>query len=456
MKWLDGSLDLARDLKSALHEEISSWISLLRQIWLPLLALLVGLLVMLSLAKPAPPSMVRLAVGHPPDYSHTIAQRYAAFFKDKGIELELVETEGSLASLDRVRNDEDPIQAAMVEGGLMAAPSDAARLRSLGSIGYQPVWLFYWGPLESDDETTIRSLLKKRISIGNIGSGTHQKALDILKLNGLKAGPNFLTLDQAEAAEALQEHHIDALLMVEDVGSPLIQELLQNPNLRVAHFARAQAYAKQLPYLEVLAGPMGSFSLMRNHPDRDIELMAATTNIVVHEDLHPAIQMLFMEASSHIAGQEGFFSKPKEFPDYKDPTYPESEVAHRFFESGPPMLNLYLPFWIAEFIQRMALLLIPFVAFAYPIIKAIPSFLKERAQKRIHRYYGELRRIEDELESPLEEALIEAVLERLDRMEHDLKKSRISRKEVIAFYALRNDMDFVRNILERHRCRNRS
>ena len=104
----------------------------------------------------------------------------------------------------------------------------------------------------------------------------------------------------------------------------------------------------------------------------------------------------------------------------------------------------------------MALLLIPFVAFAYPIIKAIPSFLKERAQKRIHRYYGELRRIEDELESPLEEALIEAVLERLDRMEHDLKKSRISRKEVIAFYALRNDMDFVRNILERHRSRNRS
>ncbi|NBT43946.1 MAG: hypothetical protein EBT06_03305 [Gammaproteobacteria bacterium] len=223
MKWLDGTLDLARDLNSALHEEISSWTRLLRQIWLPLLALLVGLLVMLSLAKPAPPRIVRLAVGHPPDYSHTIAQRYADFFKDKGIELELVETEGSLASLNRVRNDEDPIQAAMVEGGLMVAASDAARLRSLGSIGYQPVWLFYWGPLESDDQSTIRSLLKKRISIGNIGSGTHQKALDILKLNGLDKGPNVLTLDQAEAAKALQEHHLDALLMVEDVGSPLIQ-----------------------------------------------------------------------------------------------------------------------------------------------------------------------------------------------------------------------------------------
>ncbi len=118
MKWLDGTLDLAGDLKSALHEEISSWTSLLRQIQLPLLALLVGLLVMLSLAKPAPPRMDRLAVGHPPDYSHTIAQSYAAFFKDKGIELELVETEGSLARLDRVRNDVDPIEEALIEAVL--------------------------------------------------------------------------------------------------------------------------------------------------------------------------------------------------------------------------------------------------------------------------------------------------------------------------------------------------
>ena len=43
VKWLEDALDLARDLRGALNEEISNWINLLRQIWLPLMARLAGL-----------------------------------------------------------------------------------------------------------------------------------------------------------------------------------------------------------------------------------------------------------------------------------------------------------------------------------------------------------------------------------------------------------------------------
>jgi hypothetical protein len=43
VKWFEDALDLARDLRGALHEEISNWINLLRQIWLPLMARLARL-----------------------------------------------------------------------------------------------------------------------------------------------------------------------------------------------------------------------------------------------------------------------------------------------------------------------------------------------------------------------------------------------------------------------------
>jgi len=98
----------------------------------------------------------------------------------------------------------------------------------------------------------------------------------------------------------------------------------------------------------------------------------------------------------------------------------------------------------------MWLLLIPFVALAYSLIKTVPEFLGVRRQKRLQRYYTELRRIESQLDEVPDRARIEAALEHLDQMEAKLKKSRISRKQVAEFYALRNDMMFVRTILERY------
>ncbi|MEY2681076.1 MAG: hypothetical protein RL661_1307 [Pseudomonadota bacterium] len=448
-KLLDDLKDHAEEIRIASHDEMLSWINMARKLWPLIVVLVLGLAALFSLAKPAPPRVVRLAVGHPPDYSNTIAQKYVAFFRANGIDLQLVETEGSFDSLRRVSDDKDPIQAAFVEGGIRDTHEAHKELMSLGSIGYQPLWLFYWGDQEEDDQSTIHSLLRKKVSIGNLGSGTHQKALDLLRLSGMEQGSNMLTLPQKEASLALQRHEIDALLMIESVESPLIQELLDNPKVRVAHFARARAYAKQLRYLKVLEVPMGSFSLIRNHPSRDIDVIATTTNIIIDQNLHPAIQMLFMEASSRIASREGFFSNRREFPDYKDPTYPESEVAHRFFLYGTPTLNRFLPFWLSDFIQRMWLLLIPFVALAYSLIKTVPEFLGVRRQKRLQRYYTELRRIESQLDEAPDRARIEAALEHLDQMEAKLKKSRISRKQVAEFYALRNDMMFVRTILER-------
>ena len=194
---------------------------------------------------------------------------------------------------------------------------------------------------------------------------------------------------------------------------------------------------------------MGGFDLSRNYPDHDIQLLSTTSTLIVDEDLHPAIQMLFMEASSAIVGHESFFGLPREFPSIKDPSIPPSDVARRFFEKGAPLLSYFAPFWIAEFIARMGLLLLPFLAFAYPLAKSIPEFLDRRARKRIQRLYARLRQIENEVRRDLSSDRLAQQAKALETLEAHVIGLRINKKQLPDLYALRSDIHFVREIVNR-------
>ena len=162
------------------------------------------------------------------------------------------------------------------------------------------------------------------------------------------------------------------MFLVDGLESADVQTLLKDPEIRLANFRRAAAYTRLLPFIEKLEVPMGGFDLVRNFPPQDTQLIATTTNLLIDDRMHPAIQMLFMQAAQEINGKESYFARRGEFPSFKDPTVPESKVAVRFHQKGPPFLMDYLPFWLAEFIDRMFFLLLPFFAFAYPVIKVIP------------------------------------------------------------------------------------
>ena len=129
-------------LYQTVADEVGNWLNLLREIW-PLIALLLaGLLTLLWFAKPAPPTKVMMATGTGGSY-RVLGEKYQAYFKSKGIHLQLVETHGSLENLQHLVDRKDPIQAAFVQGGTMLADEGATGVLSLGSIDYEPVWIFY-------------------------------------------------------------------------------------------------------------------------------------------------------------------------------------------------------------------------------------------------------------------------------------------------------------------------
>lgn len=430
-------------------DELKSWFDLVKEIWPLLLLLLVGLVVLLWLAKPAPPKKVLMAAGAGGSYK-VLGEQYQAYFKTKGIHLELVPTNGSQENIQHLIDRKDPIQAALVQGGMIAV-DNLSGVESLGSVDFEPVWIFYRHKL-FDEKTHIldRDITKLKINIGPQGSGTRKQVENILKLNSLPMNsPNLLSLSNSDGVTALERGEIDAVILVDGFDSVNVQRLVKNPDIHLASFTRANAYTRLMPFFEELTVPMGGFDLGKNIPDRPIQLISTTTNLLIDDRLHPAIQALFLEAAKEINGKKSYFAKAGQFPSYMNTEAPLSPEAKYYYQKGTPALMKYLPFWLAEFIERMFVLLLPFAAFAYPIIKSIPTYRTNLAKKQINTVYKELDKFEKETMESFDPGKLAQYVEVLNAMELKILNSKASKLATADCYSLRNNIEFIRNALEK-------
>jgi len=425
----------------------------LRETWPILILLLCILMGIWWYADPPPPRNVLLGTGATGSSYEALGKKYAEFFKEKGITLELVPTMGAQENIDRLADRNDALQAAFVQAGVDHA-KEVKGIQSLGAIDYDPIWFFYRGPemRAADFETVDGSLkyfLNKKISIGIEGSGTRTQAMKILEAAGHVKGFQFFGLAGLESIKAIKAGEIDGVFIVDAYEAPNVQTLLNDPDLNLVTFKRAAAFAKVIPHLHILDVPQGSFNLPRNNPPRDMRLLATTTNLLIDDRMHPAIQFLFLEAAREINGKESFFAERGEFPSFKDSMLPESPVAVHYEKNNYPILAAYFPFWLAELLNRLIFILLPFCVLGYPILQTLPSFRTRRMQNKINRLYGSLKYLEQELLNGFTEEQRDEYLRKLDLLEYQALKITISMRLSSDYYGLRTSIDYVRNCLNR-------
>ncbi len=437
----------------AMQDRWNDLTQFIREAWILLLVLFVSLGTTLWFIDPPPPRHVILATGSVGGEYQALGEKYAEFFAKRHITIELLPTNGAQDNINHLTDRKDPVQAAFVQAGVVS-PKGIAGIQSLGSIGYEPIWFFYRGPVikESDFEELhgrLKYFVNSKIAVGIVGSGTHAQAMHVLEATGLKIGPQSVYLPNDQAVEALQKGKIDGVFIADGIEAKNVQTLLNDPSLHLVNVKRAGAYAHALPFLHVLKVPEGGFNLVRNFPNKDINLLATTTQLLIDDRMHPAIQFLFLEAAKEINGRASFFAERKEFPFFGNSTFPESPVAVHFEEKGVPLLMDYLPFWLAELVNRVFVVLLPFCAFAYPVFLALPSYRKRRVQIRIHYMYGALKRFEGELITSYDPAKHDEYLAAIDLMEYEALKLQVSKSMSGDYYALRTSIDYVRNCLNR-------
>jgi TRAP transporter TAXI family solute receptor len=400
--------------------------------------------------EPTPPKRVVMATGTPQGAYAEFGKRYAERLAVHGIQVELRETQGAADNLALLR--EDKVDIAFVQGGAGQSGADEPPLQSLGSVFYEPVWLFYRQDFaqQKAKQTALASLTQlagASVNIGAPGSGVSHLAMQLFAANGLdQSAMAFEEGPLSPAIAALLEGRLDAVVMASAPESLLVQMLLQTPGIALFDFAQADAYTRRLGYLSAVTLPRGVIDLARDLPPADVRMVAPTATLVVREGLHPALAQLFVQAARKIHGEPGWFQRKGDFPNAIDGERSLAPEAERFYKSGVPWLQRYLPFWLANLIDRMWLAMVSIIAVLIPLSRIVPPLVELRIRSRVFRWYGQLRDIEHQSDQGKHSATA-VLLPQIDAIEAKLEDVKVPLSYADELYTLRSHIQLVRKRL---------
>ena len=397
----------------------------------------------LYVVETLPPRTITMATGAEGGANYEFGLRYRDVLARSGIKLQLLPTAGGVENLSRLRDAKSGISVAFVQGGT-TTQKDSPDLESLGTISYEPLWLFY----RTEIGETIQALRGRRVSIGPEGSGTRMLALELLKRSKLEkviGETSGLTADVA--AGKLIARDIDAAFIVSAWDSPAVQRLINTEGIAAATYPRADAYIALYPFMNKLILPAGVVDLLTNRPPADVVLLATKASLVVRSDLHPAIQYVLLDAAVEIYSQPGIFQKAGQFPAAESIDLPLSDEAQRFYKRGRSVLQKYLPFWLATLIERLLVVFLPLMAVLYPILRFTPSAYDWFMRTKIIRLYDEMKLIESEMDSQGPRQDGKDINARLDRLEQRANRLNLPTTYASALYTLRSHIGLIRNRL---------
>ena len=411
----------------------------------PALAILIaGFAVAGNFVKPAPPDSLTIASGGPDGAYYGYAQKFRAILAREGAELDIKVTSGSVQNLAMLRAGE--VDAAFLQSGI-ANPMPDDALISLGSLYFEPLWVFHRAGARID---LLSNLKGKTVAIGGVGSGTRRFVEPLLARNGIdRTNTKIVDRGGKPAADALRRGEVDAAFYIASAESPVIRALVQDPAFELLDFKRAEAYTRHYLYMSKVTLPRGMVSFTEDVPRKDKTLVAAAATMVVHENLHPALRTLLLRASSEIFESGGFFENPGQFPSAKYVDFPLSDKARRYIVDGPSLLDRYLPYWVADMIVRLSILLLPLITLMIPLMRIVPPLYKWRMRSRIVRWYKDMVKVEEQVRNAETAEEREAAFARLKEVDEEVSQVKVPVGYRDMHYTLRFHIDLMRNMLHR-------
>jgi NMT1-like family len=416
-----------------------------------LLTALVMLFSVMWFVDSAPPDTITFIGGPEDSMFQRNAEAYRKILARNGVKLNVLSSQGSLENLVHLSDPAFHVDVGFVQGGLLQGGLlqglDTGKLVSLGSVFYEPLLVFYRGETVLDKLAQFRG---KKLAIDLPGSGTHALSLALFKANGIEPGGDTELLDikSEDAATELLAGRIDAVFVMGDSASlQLISGLLHAPGIRLMSFAQADAYTRNIGYLNKIELPEGAVDLGEDVPDHNVSLVGPTVELVARSGLHPALSDLLLEAAREVHGGAGLLQRQGEFPAPLEHEFRISEDASRYYQSGKSFLYRNLPFWLATLVSRILVVLVPIVVVLIPGLRLLPPLYRWGIRSRISRWYGALLELERNLleeRTPEEKA---ELLKKLDDIERAVNRMKVPKSFGDQFYVLRQHINLVRERL---------
>ncbi|MDX1808021.1 MAG: TAXI family TRAP transporter solute-binding subunit [Sulfurospirillaceae bacterium] len=366
--------------------------------------------------EPPAPRTIKIATGKTTGSYYKYALEYKKILKKENFDLQVIPTAGSVEALSLLERHK--VDVAFVQGGT-AGTKDIQNLNSLCSIYYEPLWIFYKG---IKDLKYLYQLKGKNLYIGDVGSGTRALALVLLGENNINSSnTNFVDLKNQDPHQALKNGKVDAIFSVISPNSSKVQDLLSDKDVKLFSFKRANAYSKKFPYLSSLSLGEGVVSLEKNIPSSDKVLLGTTATLVSVKTLHPVLVKLLLRAAIKVHSPSSIFSSQNEFPTYKYTQIPISKDAKRYLLKGDSFLEKILPFWIANTIERLTIMIIPLLTLLFPLIKGVLPLYRWRIRSQIYKWYKILHEVDSKLLIAKREELL-TIQRDLTKMLNEIQK----------------------------------
>jgi TRAP transporter TAXI family solute receptor len=394
-----------------------------------------------------PPHRFTWLAGRQGGAYYMAAEAFQKQARSLGFDIDIVETAGSVEALQKLESGDGDV--AFIQGGV-AAQADPDKVSTLATVSYEPLWIFYRKALAPGEPlNSLEQLVGKRIAIGEPNSGTHELAKVVLQDAGItNDDATLLEIPTSAAVAGLQKGDIDAALLVSSYPAATVQTLANDPNLELMNLRYADALARRHRYLSVLTLPRGTFDIVGDVPREDIRLLSTRANLMMRQGFHPDLVRLLSIAAVTYFSPGSFFAEPDEFPNTVYTDLPVSREAKAYLEqvkNGNSQLDRYLPFWLANLIDRMWVALTLILAVVLPLSRVIPPIYRFRVRSRVFRWYAQLRRIEDDAAAA--DADRQALLAELDALEQRVEHIPVPLAYADELYALRANIGLVRSRL---------
>ncbi len=410
----------------------------------PIAIIVVAIVAALIFMAPAPPKRVVIAGGAAGGVYAGAAESYAEALRKVGIEVEVLQTAGSVDNLARVKGRTADVT--IVQTGL-AAELGQEGVSSLGALFYEPLWVFH---RRAKPVAALQDLAGLRVAIGAEGSGVRVLASLLLAEAGV--APDAFTaapLVGQAAAAALKAGEVDAAMVVSGPTPPWIADLLRDPAIGLVSLDEAHALGRRHPYLDEVTLYRGVIDLAETLPKQDVMLIAPVAQLVVRDDLHPAVQSLLIEAAIEDHGGGSLLADPGRFPTPQLTDIALSDEAKRYYANGPSFLRRIFPYSVANFLERTWVFIIPLVTLLIPLVRAAPPIYRWRIRRKIYVWYKDLRELEtagrnaETLEDRME------VRARLADLQAEAGKVEVPVSYTDDLYRLRAHIRFVAELIDR-------
>jgi len=408
---------------------------------------LIGLIVLMSWLRPGVPKEVSILAGPQSSRSYQWAERYADYVQAHGIRAEIISTAGSGDILRRLSDGAKPA-VGFLQSGAEREVGDGkppAGLESLGSLYFEPTWVFV-----RDDAGIVEltDLPGKRAYTGRPGSDARATSRALLRVFGLSdkiASEPYEELTPIEAADALLAGELDVIFLAGESGAESIPRLLGADGVHPISVQHGDVYRRIQPDVGELLIPEGLFDLAQMTPKHDVRVIAPAINLVAREQLHPALVDLLLDAAKSLHGRPSLLAERGTFPSRDYTSLPLSAEAERYYDKGPSGLRKYLPFWLATWVDRLIVYVVPILVVASSVFKGIPVLIQMRARLTLRRFYRRIQRIENSTD---QHANRDAYLTELDAIEDATREIHIPQMHIAHYFEFRQYIHDLRSRLE--------